>query len=98
MHRLISAGFLTLPIACGTQATPRGEATGDAIAADEAALRAIDSTWFAAYGRGDVDGVAALYAEDAVISAPGTPAARGSAAIRQALAADNAGSMKAGLP
>lgn len=98
MHRLISAGCLTLVIACGTtQATPRGEASGDAIAADEAALRAIDSTWFAAYGKGDVEGLAALYAEDAVISAPGAPAARGSAAIRQSLAADNANFMKGGL-
>jgi uncharacterized protein (TIGR02246 family) len=98
MHRLISAGCLTLLIACGTtQDAPRGEATGDATAADEAAIRAIDSTWFAAFSRGDVDGVAALYADDAVISAPGAPAARGSAAIREALAKDNASFRDAGL-
>lgn len=57
-------------------------------AADEAAIRAINPTWFKAFNAGDADGVAALYAEDAVLNIPGAPAARGRTAIREASATD----------
>jgi uncharacterized protein (TIGR02246 family) len=93
MIRLVSACCITLLLACGAQSAPPA---ADA-AADEAALRAADSTWFAAYTAGDVDGVAALYADDAVISAPGSPPARGSADIREALAKDIGASSKGGF-
>ena len=56
------------------------------INAAESAFRSINKSWFEAYNAGDVDGIVALYAEDAVVSAPGTPAARGHAAIRELLA------------
>jgi uncharacterized protein (TIGR02246 family) len=97
MIRLISACCLTLLIACGPSrdATTAGT-TGDT-SADEAAIRAIDSTWFTAYNAGNADGVAALYADDAVINVPGAPPARGSGAIREALAQDIANSSKAGV-
>lgn len=100
MIRLISAGCFILLAACGqTRETSAGATAGDAApadaAADEAAIRAADSAWFAAHNAGDADAVAALYAGDAVISAPGAPPARGSAAVRQALAKDVA-DMKAG--
>jgi uncharacterized protein (TIGR02246 family) len=97
MNRFINACSLILLVACGsTGAVPAGGATADA-AADEAALRAADSTWFAAYNAGDAAAVAALYADDAVISAPGSPPARGSAAVREALAKDIANTSGGGF-
>lgn len=57
-------------------------------AADEAAVRAINPSWFKAFNAGDADGIAALYAEDAVLSIPGAAAARGRTAIREAAAKD----------
>ena len=52
-------------------------------AADETAARAVNIAWYKAYNAGDGAGVAALYAEDAVLNAPGAPAARGMASIRE---------------
>jgi ketosteroid isomerase-like protein len=43
-------------------------------------IRAVNIAWFKAYNSGDGAAVAALYAEDAVLSAPGAPAARGNRA------------------
>jgi uncharacterized protein (TIGR02246 family) len=92
MTRLISACCLTLLIACGqTPETSSGAAAGEA----SAAIRGHDSTWFAAHNAGDADAVAALYADDAVVSAPGVPPVRGSAAVREAIGKDIA-DMKAG--
>ena len=71
MIRFISACCLTLLLACAS-AQPAVDS-----AADEAALRAADSAWFTAVNGGDVDGVTALYAEDAVVNVPGAPPARG---------------------
>lgn len=91
MIRLISAGCLILLIACNqTREAPAGAAMGDAAPdpADEAAVREIGSAWFTAYSAGDANGVAALYADDAVVSVPGVAPVRGSAAIREALAKD----------
>jgi ketosteroid isomerase-like protein len=66
-------------------------------AADDAAIRAINPAWFQAHAAGDADAVAALYAEDASVAAPGLPPARGRAAIREMIAADIASSKAAGL-
>ena len=66
-------------------------------AADEAAIRAVNPAWFAAHQAGDADGVAALYADDAVLSIPGAPPVRGRPAIREAFAADIAAMQAAGL-
>jgi ketosteroid isomerase-like protein len=59
-------------------------ATGAApdAAADEQAIRAVSASWWKAYNAHDVDGVVALYADDAVENPPGVLAARGSPAIR----------------
>lgn len=101
MIRFISACCVTLLVAaCGqtretSSAATAGETASADVAADEAAIRAADSTWFSAHNAGDADAVAALYADDAVISVPGAPAARGSAAVRAAIAKDVA-DMKAG--
>jgi uncharacterized protein (TIGR02246 family) len=91
MTRLISACCLTLLLACGS-APPVADS-----AADQAALRAADSAWFTAVNAGDVDGVTALYAEDAVVNVPGAPPARGSAAIRGVLAKDIENASKGGV-
>jgi uncharacterized protein (TIGR02246 family) len=97
MTRLISVCCLTLLVACGpARDTPAGGATENT-AADEAAMRAGDSTWFAHYNAGNVDGVAALYADDAVLNIPGMPPARGASAVREALAKDIANSSGGGF-
>jgi uncharacterized protein (TIGR02246 family) len=66
-------------------------------AADESAIRPINIAWFKAYNAGDGAAVAALYAEDAVLSAPGAPAARGMGSIRAFYVKDAAAFAAAGL-
>ena len=50
--------------------------------AERAAIAAVSADWKRAYNAGDVAAVARLYADDAVLSAPGLPAVLGNAAIR----------------
>jgi uncharacterized protein (TIGR02246 family) len=66
-------------------------------AADVAAIRATNTTFSTAYAAGDVDAVASHYAEDAVMSPPGTPAMIGRAAIREYFAKDIAATKEAGI-
>jgi len=66
-------------------------------AADEAALKADPVAWFNAYNAGDADGIANLYAENALLLAPGAQAVEGRAAIREFLASDIEMSKAAGL-
>jgi uncharacterized protein (TIGR02246 family) len=66
-------------------------------AADADAVRAVNVAWGKAYSAGDADGVAALYAEDAVLMAPGTPPARGRTSIKDVIAKDTMGLAAAGL-
>jgi uncharacterized protein (TIGR02246 family) len=73
-----------------------GRATPETTA-DEAAIRAVQNSWYKAYNAGDGAAVAALYAEDAVLSAPGAPASRGVAAIREYFAKDAAKFNASGL-
>ena len=67
------------------------------VAADEAVVRTINPAWFKAYAAGDAAAIAALYADDAVVSAPGSAAWRGRTAIQEAFAKDIAGSVAAGI-
>lgn len=103
MIRIRSTCCLTLlVVACGQarEASPgasAGEAASTDVAADEAAIRAVDSTWFAAHNGGDADAVVALYADDAVVSAPGVPPARGAAAVRELIAKDVADTKAGGV-
>ena len=53
--------------------------------------------WVAAYNAGDVDTLVARYSADAVVMAPGYPAAVGSDAIRATLTTDSAGAKAAGV-
>jgi uncharacterized protein (TIGR02246 family) len=50
--------------------------------AEQDSVRAVNVAWYRAYNAGDGAAVAALYTDDAVLSAPGAPPARGAAAIR----------------
>jgi uncharacterized protein (TIGR02246 family) len=49
--------------------------------ADETVIRAQTASWEKAYNGGDPNGVAAQYAEDALLLPPGAPGVRGRAAI-----------------
>ena len=64
---------------------------------DEEALRAQTVAWEKAYHGGDVKGVAAQYAEDALLAPPNSPAVRGRAAIEKFFAKDMADSKAAGV-
>jgi uncharacterized protein (TIGR02246 family) len=86
-----AAGVLALA-GCAAGAPPAADT-----AADEAAIRAMNTSWFTAYNAGDVAGVAALYADDAVVNSPGAVPARGSAAIRESVAKDIAASSGGGF-
>jgi uncharacterized protein (TIGR02246 family) len=64
--------------------------------ADEAGIRAQTTNWGKAYNGGDAKGVAALYAEDALLLPPGSPGVSGRAAILAYFTKDIAGSKAAG--
>jgi uncharacterized protein (TIGR02246 family) len=64
--------------------------------ADEAAVRAQTTSWEKAYNGGDAKGVAAQYAEDALLLPPGASGVRGRAAILEFFTKDIAGSKAAG--
>ena len=77
--------------------TPAATAPAPASAADKEAVRAVNDSWFKAYNARDVDAISALYADDAVVSAPGMPSARGAAAIKEAFRKDIAAATKGGI-
>ena len=64
--------------------------------ADEASIRAQSAAWEKAYNAGDAKGVAAQYADDALLMPPGSAAVRGRAAILEYFTKDIAGSKAAG--
>jgi uncharacterized protein (TIGR02246 family) len=53
--------------------------------------------WGAAYNAGDADAIAAKYAEDAVVMAPGAPASVGREAFKAFIASDIANAKAAGV-
>ena len=89
---VVLAASLAALAACAKTAPPAPNT-----AADETAVRAVNIAWFKAYNAGDGAAVAALYTEDAVLSAPGAPAARGIASIREFYVKDAAAFATAGL-
>ncbi len=54
---------------------------GEDPAADRAAIRAVSAAWKQAFNQADVQAVSELYAEDAVLAAPGLPPVQGKRAI-----------------
>jgi uncharacterized protein (TIGR02246 family) len=73
----LAASFAALS-ACVRSAPPAADT-----AADKAAVEAVSIAWKNAYNAGDASAVAALYAEDAVLSAPGERAVHGNASISE---------------
>ena len=73
---VLAASFAALA-ACVRNAPPADTT------ADKAAVEAVSIAWKNAYNAGDAAAVAALYAEDAVLSAPGERAMHGNASISE---------------
>jgi ketosteroid isomerase-like protein len=66
-----------------------------ALAADDAArIRAGTDSWVKSFNAGNAGAAVALYADDAVLMPPGAPPARGTAAIKEAIAKEIAGAKK----
>jgi uncharacterized protein (TIGR02246 family) len=93
MQALRTVALIATTLSALTACVPKAS---DA-AADAATLKADALVWFKLYNAGDAAGVAALYAEDGVLLAPGAPAVVGRAAIQDFLAKDIAASKAAGL-
>jgi uncharacterized protein (TIGR02246 family) len=84
-----AAGFMLL--AGAAQASP------PVATADAAAIRAQTTSWATAYNGGDAKGVAAQYAENALLLPPGAPGVSGRAAILAFFTKDIAESQAAGV-
>lgn len=85
---------LTIGCAALVACSPNSIADG---AADASAIRAVSLSWKSAFNAGDAAAVTALYAEDAVLSAPGMPLVRSKAAIAEYLRKTGAQFADAGL-
>ncbi len=72
------------------------KASVDVAAVADEAKRGVRE-WATAYNAGDVDTIVAKYADDAIVMAPGNPAAVGREAIREFIARDSAASKEAGI-
>jgi ketosteroid isomerase-like protein len=66
-------------------------------AGDQAKLQADALSWFDYYTKADGDGMANLYAEDALLMPPGAPAVKGRPGIKAFLAEDSAKSRSGGV-
>jgi ketosteroid isomerase-like protein len=84
-------GLIVTAGGCG-QARPVADT-----AADEAKLEADAVSWFGHYANADADGMANLYAEDALLMPPGAPAVTGREGIKTFLGGDAAKSKAAGI-
>ena len=85
------SGLMAAAIGCAQ--TPPAADT----AADRAKLQADALIWFEHYARADADGMANLYAEDALLMPPGASAVTGRPAIKTFLGGDAANSKAAGI-
>src|SRR6266852_5421302 len=72
------------------------QTAGDA-ATDQAKLQSDALIWFEHYAKADADGLANLYAEDALLMPPGAPAVTGRPGIKTFLGGDAAKSKEAGI-
>jgi uncharacterized protein (TIGR02246 family) len=80
-------------LACSTPPAPPAQD----VAADQAKLEADAASWFDLLAKGDTNGMANLYAEDALLMPPGAPALNGRAAIATYFANELGGMKSAGL-
>jgi ketosteroid isomerase-like protein len=91
---LAFVAFIVVALAGGcAQPQPAASGTPD----DEAKLKADALSWFGYYAKVDADGMANLYAEDAVLMPPGAPAVTGRPGIKAFLNEDAAKSKTAGI-
>jgi uncharacterized protein (TIGR02246 family) len=86
---MVAVGLLAL---AGCEMTPTVD-----LAAFETKAKADVRTWLAAYNTGDVETIVAMYADDAVLMAPGNPAAVGRDAIRELITTESAAAQAAGV-
>jgi uncharacterized protein (TIGR02246 family) len=77
----VLGGMMVLAGCGGTTTQPVAPAAVDTRAADEAAIRAADAAWTKAAESKDPAGTASVYADNAVLLAPGAPAMNGKDAI-----------------
>lgn len=89
--------LMTFAGACAPAPAPAPAAPPQDTAADEAKLKADALIWFDYYANANADGMANLYAEDALLLPPGAPAASGRAAIKTFLGEDSAKTKAAGI-
>jgi ketosteroid isomerase-like protein len=99
MKRLMKRALSALVVigALSACARPPAPPAAQNTAADDAKLQTDALAWFDLYNKGDADGVASLYSDDALLMPPGAPASKGRAAIREFIAADIAKSKAAGI-
>jgi uncharacterized protein (TIGR02246 family) len=86
---IVAVGLLAL---AGCQKAPTVD-----LAAFETKAKGDLRTWLAAYNSGDVETIVAMYADDAIVMAPGHPAAAGRDAIRELITTDSAAAKAAGV-
>ncbi len=93
MSRTAAALMLATLAACAAPAPKESAPAAPAplSAADEAAVRAVDEAWAKAANAGDVAGLVAVYADDAILQGPDAAPVQGKEAITQALTALMAG-------
>ena len=79
----VLAAMVIALASCAKAPPPAAESAnaGASVAATPADVEAVSVAWKNAYNGGDAASVAALYTDDAVLSAPGEPAVRGRVAI-----------------
>ena len=95
MKTLKSTAMLVgISIALAVSATP---SLGADPSVEVAAIHAVDHAWVRAYNAGEVDTVAGLYAEHAILLPPGAPSVNGRAAIRAFFVKDMAAAAKDGV-
>jgi uncharacterized protein (TIGR02246 family) len=82
---------VTALAACAKPTAPAADTS-----ADKSAIDAVEAAWYKGYNAGDGAAVTAVYAEDAVLNAPGLPALRGKALIGEFYAKDAAAFAAAG--
>lgn len=89
----VLAAFLMLSVL--TACAPKPAATDPA--ADEAKMRADALVWFDHFAKADADGMANLYADDALLMPPGAPAVMGRPGIRAFLGDEATKAKAAGI-
>ncbi|HUQ48181.1 MAG TPA: DUF4440 domain-containing protein [Gemmatimonadaceae bacterium] len=91
------AASLLVALGCSPAKARDTVSTATDVTADVAKLKTMTDQWYDFYHKGDAEGIANLYADDAQVLAAGYPAAVGKAAIRTFLAGDIAATKAAGL-